>query len=57
MEENIKRILIQRKKYYENMLSMEPGDTKQFDFLRGKVAAIADLYYMIDRIERGDVNV
>lgn len=56
MEEEIKKLLIERRSFYSKMIAIETN-AKQMDFLRGKIAAIADLYYMIDRIERGDVNV
>ena len=57
MEERIKTELCRRKMLYDNLIKKQQVDNKEVAFLRGKIAAIADVYYMIDRIERGDVNV
>ena len=54
MEEKIKTELFRRKLYYDNLIKTTPVNDKEATFLRGKIAAIADLYYMISRIEEGE---
>ena len=57
MEELIKQALIERRAFYEKMMNDGKCDGKQMDFLRGKIAAIADTFYLVDRIERGEQSV